>query len=762
MKKIAELIIKGKYLVLAATLLLTIFFGYQLKNIRVNADLLSYLPDDDSVAVLFNKIGEKYGGTDILIVGIKTDNVFKFENLQLIKEITDSIKYTDGISFITSLTNIIDIKGTEEGIEISKLIDEYNIPQDPKILDSIKNYALSKDRYKNVIISSDLTTTIAIARISDTKNKIKIVNKIKNKLKPYEQHFKIFYGGLPVSMSEVSNIILHDVIYLSPIALLIIITIFYLGFRSFSDIIFPVITVIISIIWTFGLMSLLKYDITIISDVIPIILIAVGSAYSIHVINRIQEEIENKNANALINALAYIIIPVFLAAITTIFGFVSFIAGAYLTMIRDFGIFTAIGIFFSLILSITFIPALMSIFSNKKYEEKPRLNENKFLTFLTNNLSKWVFNHQKQVIVIWTLLIIVSIIGAFRVERKVNMLDYFKKNSEVRKTEELLQEKFTGSTPLYIKVNGNIQSPEVLNKMDKVQQYIETLPYIKQSQSVVDFIKEMNNVMGEGMKIPESEEKIQQLWFLLEGQDIMEQLVSNDLYEGLIQAYVATSEESVMRAINDSINNYINKNINNENCKMSLTGFPSIYKKLGDSIIESQIKSLLICILLVFLIISTIFKSIPKGFFAIIPIFCTLFILFGSMGWFNIPLDIATVLTGSITVGIGIDYAIHIITHFGIDYNKYKDINTAIKETLRISGRAVIINVLSVALGFLVMIFANLVPLQRVAILVAITMLTSGLAALTLLPVSLIIYRKKLTAIFNTVKNNKKNINNKN
>lgn len=756
MKKIAELIIKGKYVVIAITLILTIFFGYHLKDLRINSDLLSYLPDDDSVAVLFNKVGEKYGGTDILIIGIKTDNVFKPENLELIKNITDSVKYTEGISFTTSLTNIIDIKGTEEGIEIGKLIDENNIPHDYEILDSIKNYALSKDRYKDVIISSDLTTTLVIARISDTKNKIKIVDIVKNKLKPFEKNFKIFYGGLPVSIAEVGKIILHDVIYLSPIALLIIIAIFFSSFKSFKDIFYPIVTVIISTIWTFGLMSLLHYDITIISDVIPIILIAVGSAYSIHVINRIQEEIENKTENALISALSYIIIPVFLAAITTIFGFLSFIAGSYLTMIRDFGVFTAIGVFFSLFLSITFIPALMNIFPTKNNQEKLRLNENKFLVFITNNLSKWVFKHKKQVILVWSILIIISIIGAFKVERKVNMLDYFKKNSEVRKTETLLQEKFTGSTPLYIKVNGNIQSPEVLNKMDEVQQYIEKLPYIKQSQSVADLIKEMNNVMGEGLKIPDSEEKIQQLWFLLEGQEIMEQLVSSDLNEGLIQAYVATSEESVMRLINDSINAYLEKHINDETCKMSLTGFPSIYKRLGDSIINSQIKSLLICIILVFLVIALIFKSVIKGLFAIIPIFCTLFVLFGSMGWLKIPLDIATVLTGSITVGIGIDYAIHIITHFGVDYKKYEDVNTALNETIRISGRAVVINMLSVALGFLVMIFANLVPLQRVAILVTITMLTSGLAALTLLPVSLIISKEKLSSIFEIIKNKRK------
>jgi predicted RND superfamily exporter protein len=128
-------------------------------------------------------------------------------------------------------------------------------------------------------------------------------------------------------------------------------------------------------------------------------------------------------------------------------------------------------------------------------------------------------------------------------------------------------------------------------------------------------------------------------------------------------------------------------------------------------------------------------KSPLKGFFAIIPIGATLLLLFGFMGFTGIPLDIATVLVGSISVGIGIDYAIHMITHFEEDYKKTKSIQSALEESIKISGRAIVINVLSVSLGFLILLFSNLVPLQRFGLLVAVTMISSGVATLTLMPV---------------------------
>ena len=745
MKKIADLIIKLRLLIIVLTILITLFFGYFMKNLTINPDVLSYLPDDDNIAVLFNTVGEKYGGNDMALIAVETNNIFQKEVLQHIKQLTDSLKTIEGIGTVTSLTDVIDIKGSDWGIEIGKLIDEYDMPETQQELDSLKQYILSKDMYKGALISEDATTTLIIAKINNGSDKIAVTGQIKEMANKINMPEKLYYGGLPFSISESSDIILHDMSWLGPIAFFVIAFVLFLGFRSARGVILPLLTVLIAIIWTLGILGLLHFELTLISNITPIILLAVGSAYTIHVINRINEEKDEDRIKALKKALAYIIIPVLLASVTTMVGFLSFIFGSYLTAIRDFGIFTALGVFFSFILSVTFAPALIATL-RWKGKINPNVQRAEKVNVLNDTLkyiSKVIFKHPKYSFIVWSAIILISVAGVFQVERRVDMIDYFEKDSEIRETEKLLQNKFTGSMPVYVTVKGNIQSPEVLKMMKKVQDFMEQNEYIKQTQSVADLIEEMNDVMGEGKKIPDEEPKIQQLWFLLEGQDIMEQLVSDDLDEGLIQSNIATTDNEALTSFSNDLEKFINKN-QSEEYQMEITGLPSLYKRLDDSIVYSQRNSLILAIIFVFIVVASLLKSIKKGLYATIPISTTLILLFGFMGYTGIPLDIATVLVGSISIGIGVDYAIHMITHFDKDYKTTNNIQKALEQTIKISGRAIIINILSVTGGFLILLFSDLVPLQRFGLLVAVTMIGSGLATLTLMPVVIMLTNKKV------------------
>ncbi|HRW21635.1 MAG TPA: MMPL family transporter, partial [Bacteroidales bacterium] len=587
------------------------------------------------------------------------------------------------------------------------------------------------------LISSDATTTLIIAKIiNNVSDKQTITNHIKKIVTGLNMPEKLYYGGIPFMIFEISNIINHDMFWLGLAAFFLISFVLLLSFKTARGVILPLLTVVIASIWTIGIMGLLNFEITLITSIIPVILLAVGSAYTIHVINRINEEKDQDRKKALIKAMAYIIVPVFLASTTTMVGFISFIFGSYLTLIRDFGIFTALGVFFSLLLSVTFVPSLISIFQSKSKSalSKARANKATILNNFLKNLSATIFKHPKYSFTIWSIVLTISIIGMFKVERRVDMIDYFKEGSTIRKTEKLLQNKFSGSLPVYVIVKGNVQSPDVLNIMDKVQTFMETSEYMKQTQSVADLIKEMNEIMGGGKTIPDSEEKIQQLWFLLDGQDIMEQLVSYDLDEGIIQGNISTTDNEALSNFSTDLEQFIKEN-QTDDCQMEITGIPSIYERLDQSIVRSQANSLILAIILVFIIVALLLKSGLKGFFAIIPIGATLLLLFGFMGFTGVPLDIATVLVGSVSVGIGIDYAIHMITHFEEDYKKTNNIQSALEESIKISGRAIVINVLSVSIGFLILLFSNLVPLQRFGLLIAVTMISSGVATLTLMPV---------------------------
>lgn len=750
MTRFAESIARQRWSIIATIILLTIFFGFQIKNLHINADIISSLPDDDPVAKLYKDIGTEFGGNDMGMIVLETSNIFDKEVIEQVKQITDSVRYTQGISSVTSLTNILDIKSTEDGIEISKLVDEYDLPATQVELDSLKKYIFSKEMYRGAVVSDDGTATaIVFTLLQDADNQV-VAKEIKSKIENLNLSGKLYFGGLPMMMNDINDLIVSDIVWLVPIIFIVLLVILLISFKSLRDALLPLFIAGMSVIWTLGIMSVLGYELTIISNIIPVVLLAVGSAYTIHVINSINHTFNHDIKQAIIKAMVYVTIPVILAAVTTAIGFVSFVFGSYLIMIKDFGIFTAVGTLIALFLSLSFVPAIILVFSKNSNVNKA-VNEDK-KTILTNKillpLSRMLFKHPKYTLTGWVILLLLCIVGFFQIKTSVNMADYFKKDNPTRVAEDVMQKKFGGSLPIFVVFKGDIQSPEVLQMMIKTERYMKEDPNVSVAQSVADLIEQMNDAMGEGKKIPDDKAKIEQLWFLLDGQDVMPQLVNDDLTKGIIQSKFASVDSKDIETFTKKMNNFIEAN-QNENYRVELTGMPSVYVKLNNSLIKSQYNSLLIAIFMVILIVGAILKSGSKGIYAAIPVIATIVVLFGFMGITGIPLDIATVLVASIALGIGIDYSIHVITGFNHYLKENGDAEKSIESVILSSGKAIIINILSVSVGFLVLLLSQLVPLQNFGLLVAISMFGSGFGALTLLPVILILANRKRKIIAN-------------
>lgn len=743
MTRISAAVIQYRKGIIILTSLITLVMAFFFRDLEVDPDVFNYLPVDDPKAVLFKDIGQKYGGNYTGVIGLEAEDVFNTSVLEHIRSITDSLRTIPGVGTVTSLTNILDIKGSEWGIEIGNLVDKYDLPQTEEALSTLKQYTLSHDMYRGTLVSEDATFTAILVKILEGHDKIEVAQKVSEKLNGMALPVRLYYGGMPFVLTTLTNIILGDLIFLAPLTALVIIVILFLAFRSWRGVILPLLTVFFSIIWTIGLMGMLHVRISIISDVIPVILLAVGSAYTIHVVNRIRQDRAADPRKTIRDSLDYIMVPVFLAAITTMAGFISFIFGSYLTMISTFGLFMAAGVAFAMILSLTFTPALMVAFPEKPSPVRTNMVKRIDLPerFLEGVITL-VTRHPWRIILAWALLLVISIGGIFMISRKVDIIDYFRKNDPTHVAEMMFREKFGGSMPVYLVVRGDVQDPGTLQIMRQIAGFMETSTEIIHTQSVADLIEQMNDVMEEGKVIPDNKYKIEQLWILLEGQPVMEQLVTYELDEGLVTATFRSGDAGVMQAFVNDLQAYIDQHPRWEG-KVAFTGLPSLYLQIDRSIVSSQFQSLIYATLLVLLLVSLILRSLKRGWHAIIPILATLLVLFGFMGLAGISLDIATVLVGSVSIGIGVDYAIHMITHFNHENRAGRGIRDSIAHALRISGRAIMINMVSVSLGFLVLLFSNLVPLQNVGLLVAITMFTSAAAAITLLPAVLLISSKK-------------------
>jgi hypothetical protein len=729
-----------------------VLLGYQLKNLQINADIINSLPDDDHDAVLLKEIGEKFGSNNMGIIILETDNVYQTKVLEDVRAITDTLAMIEGILSVTSLTNIINIRADEYGFEIGRLVDEYDIPTTPEALESLKQNVLANEMYKGSIVSEDGTSTLIIFTLKDGGDVQSIARKVIDKTETLAMSGNVYYIGSPMLVTYISDLMRRDLVRLLPFAFLLIAIVLLLSFKSIAGVVYPLLTAIIAIIWSIGIMSLLGIKMSMISNNIPIILLAVGTAYTIHVVNRVNQIEETDRKRAIRSALAYVMIPVMLSAITTMIGFVSFIFGAYLKMILDFGIFTALGTFFACLLSIFFIPALLALFSPKSRSKSPVLKKIS-KSYLSDNflmpLHLLLFKHPRYVLVTWSILILISIGGVFLIKRNVDIKDYFKNDNPTRKAENIMFEKFGGTKPIFVMVKGDMQDPDVLKKMIETGDYMEQNPDIYTTQSIADLISEINFVLSGVREIPDERDKVEQIWFLLEGNETVQRLVSEDLREGIIMSKFKSPDNNAKKKFAGYMKAFIKKH-STDKCQIEITGMPFVDITMDRSLLNSQFASITIAIFFVIIIVGLLLRSFASGIYAAIPIISAIIILFGVMGIAGISLNIATVLVASVALGIGIDYSIHIISHFNQIYKVAGDAKKAIEETIMISGKAIIINVISVSAGFIILIFSEMVPLQYFGFLIMLSMIVSSLGAMTLLPVILIlVHRKKNNKRFN-------------
>jgi len=744
--------------VILVMIVITIVLGYFIRFMKINPDLTSYLPRQDPVVKLFDKIGIEYGGNLLALVALEADDIFDARAISDINDLTTAFKTIDGVSYVMSITNVLDIKAGEDGIEIGRLIDQYNLPTSEQELSDLKQYAMSKDMYRGRLLSEDGKAALIICRLRQDADEIGIARQIKRIVAQNDIDAKTYFAGVPSMMHEISNMIINDLMILLPLVALLIVIILFVSFRSLHGVTLPVIAVGMSTVWTLGLMSMLNVAVSIVSDIIPVILFAVGSAYSIHVISRLgegpREPIDPRaRFQQHAQSLSRVILPVTLAAFTTMVGFVSFVFGSYLTTIREFGIFATCGVLFAYIISVTFVPAVVSLMDTT---ERSRKRSAGMPHAIFRKFSQGLQKYARIAIAVSVVFIVMAVLGIPRIQRKVDILDYFKPGTEIRLAENFIKEKFGGSMPIQIIVNGDITDPEVLGAMKDVQEFLESYEDIEHAHSVADLIEEMSFIIGEGHEIPETRDKVSNLWFLLEGEDIMAQLANTARSEAIIQATLSSSlQTDRVKVIVNSINEYL-KNKSTDEYTFTQTGMPSIHYRLDESIKRSQIQSIIIAGVAIFIIILLLLRSFYGGLIGLIPIAFSLLGIFGFMGIVRIPLDIATVLVGSVSIGIGIDYSIHFLNRYKTEYERLRNVRAAVDMTLQTTGKAIVINVSAVTLGFLALLLANLIPLQRFGILIAITMLASGYGALVIVPSIIVLTEAKFKRANKDLQSNSK------
>ncbi|MCK4653331.1 MAG: MMPL family transporter, partial [Candidatus Cloacimonetes bacterium] len=303
--------------------------------------------------------------------------------------------------------------------------------------------------------------------------------------------------------------------------------------------------------------------------------------------------------------------------------------------------------------------------------------------------------------------------------------------------------------------------PEILKAMENFQDEIDKIDVLSKPTSIVNYLKNTNKALNEGNPryeiLPKTEEEVAQFLLLLSmgGSDELDNILSFDYDQALIQARMSSFKSSDRDRMIAQVEKAIDKHFEKE-VKVILTGQPVLSQTMEKLMVRGQLQSLTLAIFLVFIIMILLSRSITYGAFTTIPITLTVILNFGIMGWFKIPLDVASAVLASIVIGIGIDYAIHFFSRYKEELEIRKSVEQALKITISNTGQAIFYNALAIGLGFLVLIFASMPPLRRFGLLIALTMLFSSTASMTVLPALLFLKDRKLPQT-NTEKHRRKN-----
>jgi predicted RND superfamily exporter protein len=368
--------------------------------------------------------------------------------------------------------------------------------------------------------------------------------------------FRIYFGGMPFMVFNMTLLITSNLTYLLPLLLLVLISVLYFSFRHWAGVVFPLLVVVVTDIWIAGIMSLLGLKFDLLTGIVPVILLALGSADGIHLLKRYFErrQLGNSADEASRKIFKEMGTPIVLTTITTMVGFASLVISDF-SVIQQFGLMTALGVFLALVVTLTLLPALLSLGVTPARKRGREVDSGGILDVLAG----WVYTHRRTVLVTAAAVIALAFTGAPRLFKDVDWTLCLQKGSSPYHAEMLLRQKFGGSLPVQVLVQGDVKDPAVLHLVRKVERKLNTVPLVNHAESVAGVIAEMNGVLNGWKTVPEGRQAVENLWFLIENEEFLSRIVGENGREALIQARLATwHTSSLVRAV-DSLQAYLRK-----------------------------------------------------------------------------------------------------------------------------------------------------------------------------------------------------------
>lgn len=786
----SDVIYENKVKVLLTILVMVLALASNIPNITFDTSTEGFLYKDDPQILAYNDFRNQFGRDEKIIIAIKTKDIFQPEFLKTLFALHDDIETNAPyIKDIDSLKNARKTTGNESELIVEDLF-ENGIPNDPEELEAVKQFTLSNVLYENLFLSEDATfTTIMITtqtytsigvvaenesemlesgfdnefadydnegsetQQADDKQEFinvietnQLIRKIEQILKKYQsEDIKFYIAGSSIVTKNLQASLVSD---MSTFILYVIITIAFLlliMFKRLSGIILPLFIVVLTLLSTVGSLALTGTPITAMTQILPSLLLAVGVGASVHLLAMFYKKYDDvkDKKQAIAYALGHSGLAIFMTSLTTAASLLSF-SSSDLAPVANLGIFSALGVGYLLVLTLVFLPALISLLPIKakqhSVEEKPRL-----LDRVVHGLGVTSITYPKTIVSIGAAIIVGSFILASSMRFSHNPLNWFAADNEVRISTETIDKELKGSISIEVvldtqKENG-IYEPKFLNTIEKVTEEIYSFKgenyFIGKVVSIVDVIKEINKALNENKQseyiIPQDKDLIAQEFLLFEnsGSDDLEVIVDSQFSKTRlsIKAPWVDSVEYVTLMTDLDL---LLKEAFKETATVSITGTLPILADTITKSIKSSIKSYIIAFIVIAILMIILLGSTKLGLLSMFPNLTPIMIGVAFMVVFEMPLDMFTILIGAIAIGMVVDDTIHFMHNFTRYFSQTNDVDKAILLTINSTGRAIFITSIVLSSGFLVFMFASMNNLFNFGLITGLVVLVAMLSDLVL------------------------------
>jgi len=765
--KIISLCTSYPKVVVFISLISSFYFAFGIQHIVQDDDMVRLLPDDLPSIKTFEDITDEFGNYEFMYVAIGNEgrDVFTSDFLKTVwdisKEFEELVECDEVISISTISKMYFDSSDSSivvDDLVVSANLNDYEIQGIKDYLDKnedIKSRIISKNNdYLNIIIRPKNNHDYAF--LADHIHKITDKHKYDKDGEKVEFHF----GGQSYITGAVPGIVVQEVKVLALYGLILMTLILLINLKNFQSVLLIISIISLSLFSMLGFMGWIyhftaspDFYFTLNNTSMPIILLTIENSDGVHIISRFFKELRlSKDADeAIKNAMDKLFLPISLTSITTMAAFLT-LAFSPLEGMNGYGITLAFGIGWAWMLSLTMMPALISLLKwnpNSKAITKPSLIESgmyKFGDIVTRN--------PKRILLLGLSFIIFSISGLFYLKVEVNMSQMFRKGSIIRDSANFLDENMTGNLNVLIKASskqgeGGMKEPENLKDLEKLQNYLDKMEAVTSSISIIDVVKQLHRtIMDDNPNfetIPDTRAEINNLFFLYqmnEDSDISS-LINYDNESIVLTALMKTFSTSDMAIFKKDIQNFIDTEIltSNNDLKLEISGVMAFLADFIYLVIKTAAISVISSIIIICIIASIFYRSIKFGILSIIPLLTAIIINFGLMGIFGIHVTHMTAILSSIIIGVGVDFSIHYTSEFKklIIENKSNKTKTTIDNV----GHPILLDALS-NMGFASLMLSTIIPMTQIGGLMVFAMLACSIGTLTLLASTIEIFKHKL------------------